>query len=77
MRQVFGWLGSCPETKRIYSSYDMFPHPLLQMSTSHIVVKHRAVCVGIIIISDTLLSLHLWRCIFYAKNHSVISGFTA
>ena len=50
MRQVFGWLGSCPETKRIFNSYDMVSHPLLQMSTSHIVVKRNCFYVGIIII---------------------------
>ena len=43
MRQVFGWLGSCPETKRISISYDMVSHPLLQMSTSHIVVKRKLI----------------------------------
>ena len=70
MRQVFGWLGSCPETKRIFNSYDMVSHPLLQMSTSHIVVNHKKdLFVWALLLSNILLSLHnLWRCIFYAKN---------
>lgn len=38
-----------PRNEKNFSSYDMVSHPLLQMSTSHIVVKRR-ICVGIIII---------------------------
>ena len=70
MRQVFRWLGSCPETKRTVGSYDMIPHPLLQMSTSHIVVKRLDFFFAwALLLSNILLSLHnLWRCIFYAKN---------
>ena len=39
MRQVFGGWGVAPKRKELVCSYDMIPHPLLQMSTSHIVVK--------------------------------------
>ena len=48
MRQVFGGWGVAPKRKEVHS-YDMVSHPLLQMSTSHIVVKRKVFCVGIII----------------------------
>ena len=41
MRQVFGGWGVAPKRKECFSSYDMVSHPLLQMSTSHIVVKRK------------------------------------
>ena len=70
MRQVFGWLGSCPETKRIYDSYDMVSHPLLQMSTSHIVVKHKKLLFVWEFIIIYYYHCIIRRCIFYAKNQS-------
>ena len=41
MRQVFGGWGVAPKRKEQIRSYDMVSHPLLQMSTSHIVVKRK------------------------------------
>ena len=42
MRQVFGGWGVAPKRKESTGSYDMVSHPLLQMSTSHIVVERKA-----------------------------------
>ena len=69
MRQVFGGWGVAPKRKEYFSSYDMVSHPLLQMSTSHIVVKRKPqLFAWALLLSNILLSLHnLWRCIFYAK----------
>ena len=64
MRQVFGWLGSCPETKRFYS-YDMVSHPLLQMSTSHVVVKPQTLFVWALLLSNILLSLHNFMEVYF------------
>ena len=50
MRQVFDGWGVATKRKDWTDSYDMVSHPLLQMSASHIVVKRRFFCVGIIII---------------------------
>lgn len=73
MRQVFGGWGVAPKRKECFSSYDMVSHPLLQMSTSHIVVKRKPLLFAwALLLSNILLSLHnLWRCIFYAKIQGI------
>ena len=48
--------GELPRNEKNDDSYDMVSHPLLQMSTSHIVVKHIGLfCAGIIITDITTI----------------------
>ena len=62
MRQVFGGWGVAPKRKELFCSYDMISHPLLQMSTSHIVVKRL----------DFSLRGHYYYLIF--SYHCIIYG---
>ena len=51
MRQVFGWLGSCPETKRIhFLRYGLAPVAADEYISYCSESQERLICVGIIII---------------------------
>ena len=70
MRQVFGWLGSCPETKRtsLFLRYGLAPVAADEY-ISYCSESQEDLFVWALLLSNILLSLHnLWRCIFYAKN---------
>ena len=70
MRQVFGWLGSCPETKRtvLFLRYGLAPVAADEY-ISYCSESQEDLFVWALLLSNILLSLHnSWRCIFYAKN---------
>ena len=52
MRQVFGWLGSCPETKRtgLFLRYGLAPVAADEYISYCSESQERLICVGIIII---------------------------
>lgn len=68
MRQVFGWLGSCPETKRTVSFLRYGLAPVAADEYISYCSETQNMFVWALLLSNILLSLHnLWRCIFYAK----------